>query len=144
MIEEYIRLRAHHGMCLTFFEGKGYNKSFTAHMQSILNMMQDNPKLRIIAEGDLICSKCPNLTQEGICSTPDLVGKYDHQVLELCGLKENSEMNWNEFSRLITDKILAKGKREDICGDCEWSEICKKKEQLRLPGSSPYVTMYQR
>lgn len=34
------KLRAHHGMCLSFFEGKGYSHDFTAHMQRIWEEMK--------------------------------------------------------------------------------------------------------
>lgn len=129
MTKEYMKLRAHHGMCLAFFEGKGYSEKFTDHMQSVLNLLKGNPKLHIIAEGDIICNKCPNL-KDGVCRTPDLVKKYDNQVLALCGLTENSELNWDEFSELIADKILTKGKRNTICGNCQWNEICKSKEYI--------------
>lgn len=127
MREEYIKLRAHHGMCLTFFEGKGYNKEFSEHMQSVLNALQEDTELQIIAEADIICCKCPNY-KDSVCSTPDLVKKYDRQVLDISGLKANSIITWKEFSELIADKIFAKGKRDNICGDCEWTEICKAKE----------------
>lgn len=32
-------LRPHHGMCLAYFEGKGYSEGFTAHMQSMLERL---------------------------------------------------------------------------------------------------------
>ena len=35
MKQEGLKIRAHHGMCLHFFEGKGYSNEFTAHMQKI-------------------------------------------------------------------------------------------------------------
>lgn len=127
MRKEAIKLRAHHGMCLAFFKGEGYSSEFSAHMQSVLDGMQSNPMLRIVAEKDIICEHCPNL-KDGICATPEQVRTYDRQVLSLCGLTENCELSREEFSRLVTNKILAAGKREDICGDCQWSELCKPKE----------------
>lgn len=127
MKQKSMKLRAHHGMCLKFFEGKGYSDGFTSHMQSVLDMLQDNPELQIVAEGDMICNKCPNL-KAGKCNTFDLVRNYDSQVLLLCGLSENMEINWKEFSKLIEERILAEGKRENICGNCEWTKICEAKE----------------
>lgn len=41
--ERLLRLRAHHGMCLAFFEGKGYSDGFTAHMENVLAGMEQNP-----------------------------------------------------------------------------------------------------
>ena len=58
-----IKLRAHHGMCLAFFEGKGYSAGFTAHMAQILEYLeQENPIVTVVAEADCICGGCPNLT----------------------------------------------------------------------------------
>ena len=62
-----IKLRAHHGMCLAFFEGKGYSAGFTAHMARILEYLeQENPTVTVVAEADCICGGCPNLT-DGRC-----------------------------------------------------------------------------
>lgn len=124
-------LRAHHGMCLAFFEGKGYSQAFSEHMASVLEMMQKNPKLQIVAEKDMICRKCPNL-EEDLCSTPDMVRHYDRQVLNICGLEEGCELSWNDFSDLVINHIVKAGKREEICGDCCWTEICKSKEDRYL------------
>lgn len=128
-MKENIRIRAHHGMCLAFFEGKGYSEDFSRHMQSVSDMLRKDPELEIIADSDLICRKCPNL-KDGACCTYDLVKGYDSKVLSLCGLTENSKISWSEFSSLIKDRILRAGKREQICGDCEWNEICRAHERF--------------
>ena len=79
--ERLLRLRAHHGMCLAFFEGKGYSDGFTAHMENVLAGMEQNPILQIVTTGDILCKKCPNLRE-----------------------------------------------------DCQWGEICRRKEQERYGG----------
>ena len=35
-MKEPLKLRAHHGMCLAFFEGKGYSSAFTENMGKVL------------------------------------------------------------------------------------------------------------
>ena len=35
-----IRLRPHHGMCLAYFEGKGYSDDFTENMQHMLELLE--------------------------------------------------------------------------------------------------------
>lgn len=122
-----IKLRAHHGMCLAYFEGKGYSQGFTAHMQTVLDGMKDDPLLEIVSEGDIVCSQCPNLVN-GICNTPELVLKYDAQVLARCGLEPHTSLHWSEFSQLVSRNILSCGKRQEICGSCEWTTICKSRE----------------
>lgn len=128
MIKELIRLRAHHGMCLLFFEGKGYSEGFTSHMQKVQDIMRKNPQLFLIAEADEVCSKCPNLTF-GKCGSYHLVKMYDEKVLHFCGLDPDTEISWKEFSTLVKEKIILQGKRHTICGGCEWREICDQKEK---------------
>lgn len=122
-----MQLRAHHGMCLAFFEGKGYSQGFTAHMQTVLDGMRTDPMLELVTEGDVVCTACPNL-REGLCVTAELVLSFDRKVLSLCGLKEHQQLPWSEFSRLVSQHILIPGRRENICGCCEWNPICKARE----------------
>jgi len=125
-----IKLRAHHGMCLAFFEGKGYSAGFTAHMAQILEYLeQENPIVTVVAEADCICGGCPNLT-DGRCRKAALVERYDKAVLALCGMGEHSILPWREFSARVAEYILSHGKRSEICGGCQWSSICKEKEAL--------------
>ena len=35
-----ICLRPHHGMCLAYFEGRGYSREFAEHMGKILDIME--------------------------------------------------------------------------------------------------------
>lgn len=116
-------LRAHHGMCLAFFKGKGYSNEFSKHMKEVKDRMEQNPVVRIIAEADCICSACPN-QKEGRCTSQEKVAKYDRQVIAECGLIEGAEMPFMEFFHLVYEKILLTGKREEICGDCQWNALC--------------------
>ncbi len=125
-----IKLRAHHGMCLAFFEGKGYSAGFTAHMAQVLEYLeQENPIVAVVAEADCICGSCPNLT-DGRCRKAALVERYDKAVLALCGMGEHSILPWREFAARVAEYILSHGKRSEICGGCQWSSICKEKEAL--------------
>ncbi len=122
-----IRLRPHHGLCLQFFQGKGYSERFTAHMGKVKAMAEDHGEIRLTTGKDEICGHCPNL-KNGVCITDDKVQRYDRQVLELCGLRGTETLSWEEFSLLIRQKILLAGRRADVCPDCQWEEICSKKE----------------
>lgn len=126
--ENVLKLRAHHGMCLAFFEGKGYSDTFTSHMGSVLEKLKGNPVLQIVTNGDMICTKCPNL-KEKECITQEKVKTYDQEVLLACGLFEGATLSWEEFSFLIEECILKKGKRREICSNCQWNEICQRKER---------------
>lgn len=117
------RLRAHHGMCLAFFKGKGYSEEFTLHMTRIKNDLENNPNVKIVCETDDICSKCPN-NKNSECLSEDKVREYDRDVLRRCNLSEGEIISYDEFKDLVYKNILIPEKREEICGNCQWNELC--------------------
>ena len=125
-----IPLRPHHGMCLAYFKGEGYSDVFSAHMQEMLDIFQKGAKIQLHADTDEICSACPN-NREGQCTDLtffSLVEAYDNAVLELCGLENGQIMEFDDFTDVVQKKILASGKRKEICGNCQWNEICANKQ----------------
>lgn len=119
------KIRAHHGMCLAFFEGKGYSSEFTKNMGEMKRILEQNPKVQIIVGTDHICRACPS-NHDGCCVSAQKVENYDRQVLLCCCLEEGAFINWLDFSKLVRDRILAAGKRKEICGSCQWNSICSR------------------
>lgn len=119
-------IRPHHGMCIAFFKGKGYSNEFTAHMAEMIKELQD-ATVCISKQTDVICEKCPN-NVIGKCKTEDKVMGYDNKILEYCGLSNGEIIKYKEFYDLVNKKIIMTGKRENVCGDCQWNELCFVKE----------------
>lgn len=117
------KIRPHHGMCIAFFQGKGYSNEFTVHMEKMIQKLEQNPFVCITAQTDSICTKCPN-NHNGTCETADKVMEYDKKVLEKCGLQEGTVMPYLDFRHMVHKMILQQNKREEICGNCEWNELC--------------------
>lgn len=127
------RIRPHHGMCLYFFEGKGYSDGFTAHMAEVKEgLLGENSKttLQLVGETDEICSACPH-NKNGRCEAAEKVDRYDNGVLQYTGLKIGQELSFYEFERIVEEKILRPGYGKAICGDCQWKEICHKSGSLK-------------
>lgn len=127
-MEEFVRkyeIRAHHGMCLAFFEGKGYSDGFVKHMAEIKKELAEDPPVRLLDQTDDICCFCPH-NKNGYCESEKKVKRYDRQVLNMCGLKADTEIKWSIFESLVKEKIISAGIREAICGGCQWSFVCKK------------------
>lgn len=59
MDEASISLRAHHGLCLHFFQGKGYSEAFVENMARKKAMLEENPLVRLTDQADEICRACP-------------------------------------------------------------------------------------
>lgn len=85
MDEASISLRAHHGLCLHFFQGKGYSGAFVENMARKKAMLEENPLVRLTDQADEICRACPN-NLCGQCESAEKVRRYDRAVLSLCGL----------------------------------------------------------
>ena len=119
-----VMLRPHHGMCLAYFKGYGYSDEFSAHMQKVHNYLKTDAIVHLTPDTDIICLKCPN-NIDGTCEKPELVAHYDSEVLRRCGLSVGEELEFTEFFKLVQENILVPGLREEICGDCQWNEICR-------------------
>ena len=116
-------LRAHHLLCIGFFEGKGYDEKFTRHMEKTISRLEDDTPVTLTAGCDTLCSACPN-NQKGVCADADKVRGYDEAVLKACGLSAGDTLEYSKLRELVSLRILKPGLRESICGGCEWNDIC--------------------
>ena len=98
--DKSVMLRPHHGMCLAYFKGYGYSDEFAAHMQKVQTYLKTDAVVHLAVETDIICSKCPN-NINGACEKPELVARYDSEVLRRCGLSEGEELGFTEFFELV-------------------------------------------
>lgn len=117
-------IRPHHGLCLAFFRGKGYSEEFVENMTWMKAALEANAPVRLIDGTDAICAACPN-NQDGACATAEKVAHYDREVLRHCGLHAGDTLPFRELEARVRETILLPGKREEICGDCQWSGLCR-------------------
>lgn len=118
-------IRAHHGMCLTFFQGKGYSGDFVENMGAMKKILEQNPLIRLVEGYDDVCAACPNKLAE---TCAEKASRYDREVLRRCGLSVGDTLPYREFSQKVIETILRPGLRGSICGDCQWSGLCRWKE----------------
>ena len=121
---EPLPLRPHHGLCTAFFQGKGYSPAFADNLAQVIGTLEGNPEVVLTAAPDGVCACCPNCGPEGCASAEKVLG-YDRAVLALCGLTEGQHLPAAEFRALTEERILRPGRREEICGDCQWTALCK-------------------
>jgi hypothetical protein len=93
-------------------------------MQKMKDRFETNPQVKLVVETDEICSACPN-NEDGICESAKKVAEYDRAVLKYCGFQEGQELPFLAFSGQVWEKILEKGYRSQICGNCKWDAICR-------------------
>lgn len=125
-----IPLRPHHGLCLAFYQGRGYSEAFTNNMSQMQRQLLLDPEIELHAEADCICAACPN-NQEGVCTSltgpegTEKARRYDRAVLKLCDLEEGDVLSFLAFAEIVRNRILEKGLREEVCGDCQWNGLCR-------------------
>ena len=119
------KIRAHHGVCLYFFQGKGYSGEFVENMSRMKAILEKNPEMSLMDSPDDICAACPNRLTEN-CA--EKASRYDREVLRRCGLSVGERLPYREFSRKVIETILRPGVRAEICGDCQWSSLCRWEE----------------
>ena len=119
------KIRAHHGMCLSFFQGKGYSGDFVENMVRMKAILAENPEIILMDGPDDICAACPNRLTE---TCAEKASRYDREVLRRCGLSAGERLPYREFSRKVMETILRPGVRAEICGDCQWSSLCRWEE----------------
>lgn len=119
------KIRAHHGMCLSFFQGKGYSGEFVENMSRMKAILAENPEIILMDGPDDICAACPNRQTE---TCAEKASRYDREVLRRCGLSVGEWLPYREFSRKVIETILRPGVRAEICGDCQWSSLCRWEE----------------
>lgn len=119
-----ISLRAHHGLCLHFFRGKGYSGAFVENMAQRKAMLEQNPLVRLTDQADEICRACPN-NLCGQCESAEKVRRYDQEVLSRCGLTTGDVLPYRELTERVQNTILLPSRREEICGDCQWTDLCR-------------------
>ena len=123
MCAEPIRLRPHHGLCMAYFVGEGYSDGFSRHMGEVLSALLEGGLVRLRCGVDEVCAACPE-NQGGMCRKPEQVARYDRAVLQLCGLQEGAVLSFARFTALVQERISAAGRRDSICGCCQWNHLC--------------------
>ena len=119
------KIRAHHRMCLSIFQRKGNSGEFVENMSRMKAILEKNPEISLMDSPDDICAACPNRLTEH-CA--EKASRYDREVLRRCGLSAGERLPYREFSRKVIETILRPGVRAEICGDCQWSSLCRWEE----------------
>ena len=116
------RFRAHHIICTSLYEGKGYSGAFCDNMTKVVDDLRNNPDREFIlsAQPDVICRDCPNKTDNNECShNSNRVVKKDRRVIEKFKLQEGKVYSYREMCINARDN-MDREYFEENCGKCDW------------------------
>ncbi len=114
--------RVHHILCTNLYQGYGYSGDFCENMTEKVNWLKANPneKIRLVADADMICQKCPNLTEDRKCvSDENHVQIKDRALLEPLHLVEGEAYTYAELYAHARE-YMTKEIFEKSCSKCEW------------------------
>lgn len=120
-------LRAHHLMCITTYQGKGYSPDFVATMNRVWHALRSGQvaEVAVHAEADPICRACPNLQDPAdgtSCRFQASIEARDRRLL--------AAMGWSEGEVValapVMEHVLAHHAEllAEVCPGCEWITIC--------------------
>jgi hypothetical protein len=123
-LEEIIRLRGHHILCLLGFRGLGYSDTFVENMTRVQSrVFSHNCLIEIVSGPDDICSCCPRLAEK--CSKKDAgsrINAKDAAVLERISLSPDTQITSEELYKRIAESIAPED-LEVICKRCKWRKL---------------------
>lgn len=122
-MEEIIKLRGHHILCLLGFRGLGYDEAFVENMTRVHSRVFFNGSLVKLTTGpDDICSACPKLSDGCGTEAGSRVSKKDASVLEMLSLKPGDVISTGEiYDRVAT--TISENDLSHICKRCKWHSL---------------------
>ncbi|MBI2843756.1 MAG: DUF1284 domain-containing protein [Armatimonadetes bacterium] len=120
-MEEIVKLRGHHLLCLLGFRGLGYSDEFVENMARVHErVFSGDCTVEIVPGGDDICGACPHLNDR--CSDNGSRPKTEDKdalILRLLALRTGDRMAPAEIHRRIV-KSIAPEDLSVICANCQW------------------------
>lgn len=113
------RLRAHHLVCMHFYEGKGYSRAFCENMARVIGRLD---AVALCAGADDICAACDHFAP--VCRYEEKSGAYDAAVMRILGLQFDKTYDYALLARRVSEEIVQAGLLSGVCADCEWFSIC--------------------
>lgn len=120
-----LKIRPHHFLCLSFYEGKGYNKDFVNNFDKLNKEVKEGRRKLIVGANtnDNLCKACPHNKETCQKSSVKLI---DSRVKEVLNLKSFQVWSWEKVQREIKNNLTI-DKLIYTCEKCRWIEICKRK-----------------
>lgn len=122
-------LRPHHLLCIPHFTGHGYDAAFTAHMTALTTALAAAPHTAVTLTDscDDLCAACPHQSG-GSCDSAEKVAAMDTAVCRICEIQTGSTADWAFLSGMALQRILQTEAFREICGGCQWFELCRQTE----------------
>lgn len=123
-VNQPLRVRGHHLLCLLGYRGFGYSDAHVARMWEVKRQLWSHPEteVEVLDSPDEVCLLCPYI-KDGGCAIQAgdeaRVRKRDRGALALLGLRPGRRLTWGEVLGRIRQRVDEVGLAR-VCGRCQW------------------------
>ena len=134
-----LNIRPHHLLCTVLYTGSGYSAEFVKNMDEVTKKLKEGTLFKITAAPDMICTHCPNRTEDGGClldteSQKNMkIGSLDNAVVNEFNIELNSKIYdsvelFNYIKENITPEFF-----DLCCGSCRWKKagLCSFEDYMK-------------
>ena len=120
-----LRFRAHHFLCTTAFEGKGYSPEFVKNYYQLLERLEategEECLIEVVAGTDSICEPCPHRNGKKCRDEPRIL-YLDAAHANVIGVKVGEQISWNEAKKRLGQRMTIE-KFNEACRYCGWKAL---------------------
>jgi hypothetical protein len=133
-MQQPIKLRGHHLLCLLTYIGKGYTDEFVANFDAIIARMNAGASLHIVTGKDDICAAL-HVKDRAFCASGehcllDMAHQRDGKALAAVGEILKINLRVGSVVTLVKEQYhtlrrsFAEGGIREACIGCEWHGLC--------------------
>ncbi|MCM8814962.1 MAG: DUF1284 domain-containing protein [Candidatus Omnitrophica bacterium] len=142
-MKDLLKIRPHHLFCLLGFKGIGYSETFVKNMDKILNMIKEDPELKVnlVMGGDDICAFCPYFSNMKCVKKSDseiILRDKERRIISIMDVDIPSSAKLSELYKKIRDRF-AVDMLDNLCKDCQWYSMGDCKTGLRMLKRGEYL-----
>lgn len=120
-----LHLRAHHFVCLYFYQGKGYSREFEKNIKDLLVRAKNSEKIKVVRGADDVCRYCPSLENNkcgGNDNTERLIKRLDVMACNYLFIEVGDVVMWKDMKAKV--KFAPERWFSEFCSFCDWEKIC--------------------
>lgn len=122
-----LELRAHHLLCALTFRSRGYGPDFVRRFSDIVDQLQQNPRVQLSQQADVLCRSGQNCGQ---CNSTISSDRDQKAIKELGQLLHLDDLDIDPYIQLSPSLLgelqqgFLEGSIRSACNGCAWFDFC--------------------
>jgi hypothetical protein len=127
-LDQPVRLRPHHLLCMLTYAGKGYSEAFTAGFDAIVARLSRGAPVQVVDGPDDICAPLRH-DATAHCQSDSVRQRDQRAAADLHALLQRpvaagTLLTLDGPSLVAWRQAFAQGRTRAACAGCEWQSLC--------------------